>query len=286
MEPLDQYLKRRKKENGYLFIPYIALGDPDWELSEKFVDLFIKCGADTIELGLPFTDPAADGPVLQRAFQRVLSRSFKMEELFLFLTRLKKKYPDYPFLIMGYANLFYHAGFETIFKKLIQGNVAGVIIPDVPYEEKRKIIKENRLEHIMKQIAWVDFITPTTTLDRLDAICSDAGGFLYFVSTKGVTGQQSTFSLASSKTIIKEVRKRTAVPLMIGFGVRNRENAKESVKYGDGFIVGSRFHEIIEQNMEMGLDTFTMQSAVSSEKVISSVKTFLDELLPEKKLAV
>jgi len=258
--PLEIHLHKAISGKGYAFVPYLAVADPDWEVSKKLVSLLINSGADTIEIGLPFTDPVADGPVLQRAFKRVLSpekplksnSKFTMERFFTFLTDIHKAHPDFPFLVMGYANLFYQTGFQKIFSRLIKLNVVGVVIPDIPFEEKDRLIKRENLQPLLSKLSWIDFITPTTTADRLNKICRQASGFLYFVSTKGVTGQgKNDFSLKPWKPIIAQVRKKTKVPVLTGFGIRSAAHALEAIEATDGFIIGSRIHEIIEQNLDI-----------------------------------
>ncbi len=249
MNRLETRLKEKLTEKGYLFIPYLALGDPDWKTSVKLIDALIESGADSIELGLPFTDPVADGPVLQRSFKRVLEHSFSWEQFFALLGAARKKHPDFQFLTMGYANLFYQYGIKKIIRKLLDHNVTGMITPDIPYEEKQKIIKDERLSDELKKMAWINFITPTVTPKRLSEVCRNSNGFIYFVSTKGVTGSQGGFSLKPWARIIKQVKKESHAPVLIGFGVRHRKHAKEATELADGFIIGSRIHEIIENNV-------------------------------------
>jgi len=268
----DEYLRKKKEEKGYLFMPYLAIGDPDWETSIHIVDELIEAGADSIELGLPFTDPVADGPVLQRAFHRVLSRPFSMQKYFSFIETIHKKHPEFPFMVMGYANIFYKYGFAKIFNKLASYNVRAVIIPDIPIEEKVRFIKDKDIKESLNRVAWVDFITPTTTEDRVNLICKNASGFLYFVSTKGVTGQ-SEFNLKPWNKLLQATRKKSPVPVIIGFGIRNKQHVEESCKMADGFIIGSRIHEIIEENMH------------SQKKICQSIRKEIKSLLPEKKLA-
>lgn len=269
----EEYLHKRKKEKGYLFIPYLSISDPDWDTSEKLVDMMIEIGADSIELGLPFTDPVADGPVLQRAFRRVIDQEFHMSRFYEFLEKVHKKHPDFMFTVMGYANIFYHAGLKHIFKKFISCNVGGVIIPDIPLEEKKKLVEVHGLEKIVEQISWIDFIVPTVPPDRLEKICKDGRGFLYFVSTKGVTGLKVGFSLKPWRKIIRKVKRLTDVPVVIGFGIREYAHALEAVTEADGFVIGSRIHEIVEENLK------------SPSKSVNAVKKEMLALLPEKKLA-
>lgn len=251
-------------------MPYLAAGDPDWENSLKIIDVLVNAGADTIEIGLPFTDPVADGPVLQKSFKRVLAQEFTMEKFFKFLSGIKKAHPHFPLLVMGYANIFYRMGFARILKQLGTYNVTGVIIPDIPYEEKMRLIKNEKLELLLQNISWVDFITPTTTKDRLIKICSSASGFLYFVSTKGVTGQ-SQFSLKPLQNIIRDVRKKTKTPILAGFGIRTAEHAREAASLTDGFIVGSRIHEIIEENLNKR-EFITIKLRTELTKLLSGIE--------------
>jgi len=282
--PLEVHLHEAIAAKGYAFVPYLAAGDPKWEVSKRLVAALIASGADTIEIGLPFTDPVADGPVLQRAFKRVLSheddQKFTIERFFEFLGELKEAHPDFPFLVMGYANVFHRMGFHKILTRLIKNNVVGVIIPDIPYEEKDRLVKRENLEGLLSKIAWIDFITPTTTTDRLNRICRQASGFLYFVSTKGVTGQgQNDFSLKPWKHIIGEVKKRTKVPVLTGFGIRSASHALEAISVTDGFIMGSRIHEIIEENMDI---VSVMQNRLKDEiKNILPARSLCANLLSE-----
>lgn len=250
MNRLEAYLKERLEKKGYLFVPYLALGDPDWKLSLKLIEALIEAGADTIELGLPFTDPVADGPVLQRSFKRALQKEFSWDKFFALLKEANKKWPDFQFLTMGYANMFYRYGLKSLIAKLEEHNVGGIITPDIPYEEKEKLIRDEKIEGVEKKIAWINFITPTVTPERLKKICRDSSGFIYFVSSRGVTGIQSAFSLKPLAKTIARVKKEAGIPVLIGFGVRDKSHAKEAIGVADGFIIGSRIHEIIEENIK------------------------------------
>jgi tryptophan synthase alpha chain len=247
MTPLADYFWERKKKKGYLFVPYHAPGDPDWETSLDIVRTLIESGADSIEFGLPFSDPAADGPVLQRAFKRILQKPYNWGQFFKFLDIIHAEYPDMQFLTIGYANLFYQAGVEKIFQRLQKVGVNGVIIPDVPIEEKNHMKTDMSLLNNLS-ISWVNFITPTVTDKRLINICKDSDGFIYLVSYKGVTGANQ-FNLKPLTPVIKKVRSRTGVPILVGFGVKTAEHVRECVEMADGFIIASRLHEIIEHNL-------------------------------------
>lgn len=249
MHPMTRLLHERKKQKGYLFVPYIAYGDPDAKITFEIICKMVEGGAATVEIGLPFTDPVADGPALERAFRRSLKHEFKLADVFSMLNKLHKKYPKFPFTIMSYANIFYQAGFKTLLEKFYDLGVQAVIIPDIPFDEKKYIIEKEGLADVLTRVAWIDFITPTTSVKRLQEIARDASGFLYLVSYKGVTGQKN-FTLKPLKPLIKAIRKATRVPLVVGFGIRDKMHASEAVRLTDGFIMGTVFHEMIEHNME------------------------------------
>ncbi|MES0488353.1 MAG: tryptophan synthase subunit alpha [Leptospirales bacterium] len=264
---LSEYLNERKEKKGYVFVPYLTVADPDWEVSLNLVDALIESGADTIELGLPFTDPVADGPILQKVFKRVIEQGFTLEKFFNFLGKIKQKHPDFPLMVMGYANIFHRHGFSKILNKLHKLNVRGVVIPDVPIEEKLRLVKNENLSAILDKVAWIDFVTPTTTGDRLEAVGKQARGFIYFVSTKGVTGQ-SDFHIAPWKKLIRLTKQKSHTPVLIGFGIRKKEHVKEAIGVADGFIIGSRIHEIIEQNLK------------NPSRIIKDIKSEIKNLLP------
>ncbi len=246
MKQLSRYLNNcldeKKKKNKKLFIPYLALGDPDWETSYEIVHILFELGADTIELGLPFTDPIADGPVLQRSFKRILDADFNLNDVFDFLEKIQMDYPNKSFLLMGYANLFYQYGFSKFFKKVQSYGVDGLVIPDIPFEEKK-----NHKELQESSLSLIDFITPTIKDHKIKKISSEAEGFLYLVSTKGVTGK-SQFD-KQLKVIAQKARKLANIPVVVGFGIRTNEQIKILRDFVDGFIIGSLIHEIIEEKL-------------------------------------
>jgi len=249
MHPFTRALNERKKQKGYLFIPYIAYGDPDAKITSEIIAKMIEGGAATVEIGLPFTDPVADGPALERAFKRSLKNEFKVADVLAMLQKLHKKFPGFPFTIMGYANIFFQAGFKNLLEKFSECNVQGIIVPDIPYDEKKYIIEREGLGDILNRVAWIDFVTPTTPAKKIQEIARDAQGFIYLVSYKGVTGQKN-FTLKPLKPVIKAIRRATRVPLVVGFGIKDKVHAGEAARLTDGFIMGTVFHEMIEHNIE------------------------------------
>jgi len=264
---LQDYLLERKKVKGYLFIPYVAVGDPNFETSFKVIEALIETGADTVELGLPFTDPTADGPVLQESFERILASDYSLEKVFVFFEKLNKRFPQIPFCVMGYANVFYHHGFAKIFKRLKSYNIHSYILPDIPLHEKKGVFKDIFLVE-RKQVDLINFVTPTTKMDRLEKIVADTTGFIYVVSIKGVTGARNSFNLKSVKSHISYIKKNSNIPVMIGFGISKKSHAKEAIKYADGFIIGSKIHLIIKEFMS------------DDEKIVEQIKKQIGAILP------
>ncbi len=259
---LDQYLHQNLKKK-YLFIPYLALNDPDWDMSLEIISSFFKLGADSVEIGLPFTDPVADGTTLQRAFERIINSGFKMSEFFLFLKKINQKFPQKPLIIMGYSNIFLQWGIPDIFYKLEKRNVRGIIISDLPFDEK-KIFSFQQ-----SKIPLINFITPTTTDERLHKICSASEGFLYLVSRKGVTGK-SHHDFKSLVPLCNKIRSKTNKPILVGFGIREKKQAEKVIQMADGFIIGSLIHEIIEKNIK----------GKNRDQIPRKIFTRLKEILP------
>lgn len=242
---LETYLKKKKAEKGYLFIPYLALDDPDLDKSFEIASLYIRKGADSIEFGLPFTDPVADGPVLQKTFRNILQHPFKMSRILEFFKRMKEAYPHIPFIIMGYANLFYSYGFLKLSKKLHSLNVCGFVIPDIPYGERIKLFKE--VPQLKTMQSWITFITLTASKKKISEMVKDARGFIYLVSIKGTTGSQLP-DFNEIKPVVQEIKKTKNIPVIIGFGIRSKKQISEVMRFADGVIIGSHLQKVITES--------------------------------------
>lgn len=262
---LTQYLCKQKEKKGYLFIPYVAVGDPDFDTSFQIVDALINLGADSLELGLPFTDPVADGPVLQRAFERILNNGYQVEQYFSFLKKLHQTYPNYQWVSMGYSNIVLKKGIKPFCDRLAETGGSGLVIPDIPSEEIDVLWSENQVS--AKQVAPIKFITPLTSPSRIPKIVQNADGFLYLVSVKGITGQAG-FNLNPLKGLIRTVKEQTEIPLVTGFGIREKSHAMQAARLTDGFIVGSLIHEVIEKNL------------AHPKKIVSQLQRTISGILP------
>ena len=227
-------------ENGKAFIPFITCGDPDLATTEKVVRAAVANGADLIELGIPFSDPTAEGPVIQGANLRALQGGIKTDHIFAFVKKLREDL-EIPLVFMTYANVVYSYGSEKFLTNCKEAGIDGLILPDVPFEEKGEFS-----EICCKYgVDLISLIAPTSA-DRISMIAKEAEGFIYIVSSLGVTGTRSEIT-TDLPSIVKVVRENTKVPCAIGFGISTPEQAKKMAGYSDGAIVGSAIIKIIAQ---------------------------------------
>lgn len=230
----------RAFENGKAFIPFITCGDPDLDTTEKVVMEAVRNGADLIELGIPFSDPTAEGPVIQAANERALKGGVTTDKVFELVSSIRKE-TDIPMVFMTYANVVYSYGAESFMSACRDTGMDGLILPDLPYEEK----DEFRPLCDKYDIDLISLIAPTSE-GRIAMIAREAEGFLYIVSSLGVTGTRSeiTTDLAS---IIKVVRENTSVPCAVGFGISTPEQARKMAEVSDGAIVGSAIIKLLDK---------------------------------------
>lgn len=210
----------RAFSKGKAFIGFITSGDPDLETTEKIVYAMDQAGCDLIELGIPFSDPTAEGPVIQEANVRALSNGVTTDKVFEMVNRIRKN-TDIPMVFMTYANVVYSYGIEKFCQKMVEGNMSGMILPDVPFEEKEEfdtVCKEYGLD-------LISMIAPTSH-HRIQTIAKEANGFIHCVSSLGVTGVRSkiTTDIGAMVDLVREV---TDVPVAVGFGISTPEQAKK-----------------------------------------------------------
>ncbi len=231
---------RKAFENGKAFIPFITCGDPDLETTKKCVEEMVKAGADLIELGIPFSDPTAEGPVIQEANLRALTGGVTTDKIFDFVKDLRKTV-TIPLVFMTYANVVYSYGTERFLKNCTEAGIDGLILPDIPYEEKEEFLPQCHAAGV----DLISLIAPTSE-NRISMIAKEAEGFLYIVSSLGVTGTRTEIT-TDLDSLVKVVRTATNLPCAIGFGISNPEQAKKMAGYSDGAIVGSAIVMIIAE---------------------------------------
>ncbi len=245
-------------ENKKAFIPFITCGDPDLETTKKLVIAMAENGADLIELGIPFSDPTAEGPVIQEADNRALSNGATTAKVLAMAKELRKTV-RVPMVFMTYANVVFAYGTEKFLSEAKEAEMDGLILPDVPFEEKEEFAALCQAY----DMDLISMIAPTSK-QRIRMIAKEAKGFIYVVSSMGVTGVRSqiTTDIAS---LIEEVRSVTDIPCAVGFGISTPETAAKMAKLSDGAIVGSA---IVRQIAQYGKD--------SIEPVASFVKAMSD----------
>ena len=223
---------REAFQRGKAFIPFITCGDPDLGTTAEAVRAAVEAGADLVELGIPFSDPTAEGPVIQEANIRALSGGVTTDLVFRLVEDLRKDV-TVPLVFMTYANVVFSYGTERFVKECARTGVDGIILPDVPFEEKEDFAPVCR-EY---GVDFISLIAPTSE-NRIAMIAKEAEGFIYIVSSLGVTGVRSeiTTDIAS---MVKIVRENTDVPCAVGFGISSPEQAAKMAGYSDGAIVGS-----------------------------------------------
>ena len=228
-------------ENGKAFIPFITCGDPDLETTGKIVRAAVENGADLIELGIPFSDPTAEGPVIQGANIRALAGGVTTDKIFDFVKELRQDV-KIPLVFMTYANVVFSYGIERFMAACSEVGIDGIILPDLPFEEKDEFQPACR----KYGVDLISLIAPTSK-QRIAMIAKKAEGFLYIVSSLGVTGMRSEITTDLS-SIVSLVRENTDIPCAIGFGISTPEQAAEMGAIADGVIVGSAVIKLIEKN--------------------------------------
>ena len=231
---------RQAFENGKAFIPFITCGDPDLETTAKIVRAAAENGASLIELGIPFSDPTAEGPVIQGASIRALSAGTTTDKVFDLVAELRRDV-KIPLVFMTYANVVFSYDAERFMARCCETGVGGIILPDLPYEEKGEFLS------VAKQygVDIISLIAPTSA-DRTAMIAKEADGFIYIVSSLGVTGVRNSISTDISG-IVKIIRENTDVPCAVGFGISTPEQAAAMASVSDGAIVGSAIIRIMEK---------------------------------------
>lgn len=251
IETVFKNLKRIKKR---AFIPYITAGDPNLEDTYSSLKFFAEEGADIIELGVPFSDPMADGEVIQRAMERSLHAKTNLKNILSIVKRFRESYKT-PIILMGYYNPFYKYGLETFAKDAFSSGVDGILTVDLPPEEAKEFVSVLKKYKIIP----IFLATPTSDLKRLIKIKSLAKGFIYYVSVTGVTGERNDLS----DDIIEKlnlIKKTIGLPVVLGFGISTPEIIKKFINYVDGFVVGSaivkRWENYIQSGDRKDFETF------------------------------
>ena len=242
MNRLTKKLDELQKQNKKALVAYLVAGDPDLDSTLDIMHMFVKSGVDVIEVGVPFTDPIAEGPIIQRAHDRAITKKTSLEDIFDLITKFRLKDNETPIVLMGYLNSF------IFFRHLIEENknnsVDSILVVDIPGElniEDYGIKNEN--------INTISLISPTTKEDRIKSIANNSSGFIYYVTLRGVTGS-SNLNVEEISQNIKEIKKYAKVPTLAGFGIKSEEDARLLANHSDGIIIGSSIVKMIEDNSD------------------------------------
>ena len=257
----DKFAKLRSA-NRRGFIPFVSAGDPDLETSKKIVLSLAQNGADVIELGVPFSDPMADGPTIQASSQRALESGVKLANILQMVRDIRKE-TDTPIVLFSYLNPLFRYGFERLAADAADAGVDGVLITDAVDEVAFVVSQVLR----SRGLDLISLIAPTTSDDRLGRIAQGASGFIYAVSRAGVTGARSDTS-STAEALVARARKYTDLPIAVGFGISSRDQIDEVWRYADAAVVGSAIVAEIERSIPTG-------------ETVERVTKFVRALLPE-----
>lgn len=239
---LKEKFAQLKKENKKAFIAYVPFGYPDISATKDICLALQRAGVDAIELGIPFSDPLADGPIIQKATTQALEKGANMDNFFLQASKLKK-HLKIPLVVMSYYNPVYKFGIERFFSNLKKIGISAVLAVDLPLEEASEYIKEAK----RFDLDTIFFITPATSDERIKKIIKHSKGFIYYISVTGITGPK-TLKFSELASHIKAIKDKTSVPVCVGFGIHTKEQVKKISSLSDGVIIGSQIVKFIENN--------------------------------------
>ena len=259
MNRLNSCFEKLRADKRKALIPFITAGDPSPTFTEPMMHALVDAGADVIELGIPFSDPMADGPVIQRASERALAAGTRLEDVLNIVKSFRATNQTTPIVLMGYLNPIEIMGYETFAKKAQAVGVDGILAVDLPPEEMGdfgSLLKAH-------DIAPIFLVAPTTTSERIKILAEKSAGYLYYVSIKGVTGS-ANLDVSAVADKVAEIRQHTNLPIGVGFGIKNAETAAKIAKVSDAVIVGSA----IVQQIETG----------NQDKLLETIPAFVREL--------
>lgn len=241
---IDRRFAALKEEGRAALVTFVTAGDPDYDTSLRIIAGLPKAGADVIEIGMPFTDPMADGPAIQAAGLRALAAGQTMKKTLKLVKAFRKDDKDTPIVLMGYYNPIYVYGVDKFLKDAKSAGVDGLIVVDLPPEEDHELC----LPALEADINFIRLATPTTDDKRAPTVFRNTSGFVYYVSVLGITGTKAP-DLKSVKANVNRLRKHTPLPICVGFGVKTAEQARAIARDADGVVVGSALVSAIENSL-------------------------------------
>lgn len=256
---------RLKQQGRKALIPFITAGDPSQAMTVPLMHGLVKAGADILELGVPFSDPMADGPTIQRASERALKNGVSLRGVLGMVAEFRKQDTTTPVVLMGYGNPIKAMGWEVFAQRCAEVGVDGVLTVDFPPEESHEAF-----EHLQRHaIAPIFLLAPTTNDARIAQVAKLARGYVYYVSLKGVTGA-GNLDLAAIEQKMPQLRKRISLPIGVGFGIRDAATAQAVAKLCDGVVVGSRIVQEIENSSEQDV-------VANVDKLVKELRAAIDQ---------
>jgi tryptophan synthase alpha chain len=258
------FAKAKSANRGVLGV-FVTAGDPDLETSEKIVDALADTGVDFIELGMPFSDPMADGPSIQASSLRALKTGMSLQKTLDMAKRFRQKNADIPIILMGYYNPIYIYGNDAFLSDAVDAGVDGLILVDLPPEEDDELCIPAK----QAGLNFIRLVTPTTDDKRLPTVLAEASGFVYYVSVTGITGTKSA-GADSIESAYKRISSNTDLPIVTGFGIKTPEQAAEVANLSDGAVVGSAVVDIIADNLS--------EDGSGNDEIVRKVAAFVSDL--------
>ena len=242
---IEKTFRDLKDANKSALIAFVTAGDPNFNISKRILFELPNAGADLIEIGVPFSDPMADGPIIQKSYKRALNNGVTLDKVLSLVHMFRKKNNHTPIILMGYYNPFYQKGLKVFFKQAEKAGVDGILIVDLPPEN------DNEIQKYLKDsdIKFIRLATPTTDNRRLNKILKISSGFLYYVSITGITGT-NLGNLGNVKSIYKKFKSFSKIPIVVGFGINTTDKAKKVSKYADGVAVGSSIVNEVDKTID------------------------------------
>ncbi|MDP3671707.1 MAG: tryptophan synthase subunit alpha [Telluria sp.] len=265
MSRIQSTLSALAAQNKKGLIPFITAGDPDPSLTVPLMHALVKGGADIIELGVPFSDPMADGPVIQRASERALRKGVRLRDVLDYVSQFRTTNQDTPVVLMGYANPIERMGVDAFILAAKVAGVDGVLVVDYPPEECEQFAAAMRAQ----ELDTIFLLAPTSTDERIEQVGQIASGYVYYVSLKGVTGSGS-LDLDAVAAMIPRIKRHVRVPVGVGFGIRDAATAKAIASVSDAVVIGSRIIQELE-------NTAPDQCVQAVQTFISGIRQALDE---------
>jgi len=260
MSRIAETFARLKRENRRGFIPFITAGDPDLQTTRELIVELARVGATLIELGIPFSDPMADGPVIQRASERALRQDFGIDDVLQVVSEARKE-TDVPIILFSYFNPLMQFGIEKLARQAQGAGVDGVLVTDLVPEEAVEFASILRA----RDLDMIFLVAPTSTDERLKMIAEQSGGFIYAVSRAGITGAREQMS-AEAEKLVGRVRRYSDLPVAVGFGISKPEHVRDVWRYADAAVVGSALVKVVEESS-------------SGSVAVSNVGQFVRQLL-------